>query len=52
MLSWIATRIFYAVVFFMLGAWMASESPHFRSLMHRTSHIGALSFDKMRDWTF
>jgi thioredoxin-like negative regulator of GroEL len=51
MLSWIATRIFYAVVFFVLGAWMASESPHFRALMHRTSHIGALSFDKMRDWT-
>ena len=22
MLSWIATRIFYAVVFFMLGAWL------------------------------
>ena len=51
MLSWIATRIFYAVVFFMLGAWTVSESPHFRSLMHRASHVGSLSFDKMRDWT-
>jgi TolA-binding protein len=51
MLSWIATRIFYAVVFFLLGAWSVSESPRFRSWMHRASHVGSLSFDKMRDWT-
>lgn len=51
MLSWIATQIFYAVVFFVLGAWTVSESPRFRSWMHRASHVGSLSFDKMRDWT-
>ncbi len=51
MISWIGTRLFYAVVFFMLGAWAVSESPQFRSWMHRASHIGSESFDKMREWT-
>lgn len=51
MLSWIATQIFYAVVFFFLGAWTASMSPGFRTWMHHASHVGELSFDKMRDWT-
>ena len=30
MASWIGTRIFYAVVFFLLGAWVASVSPGFK----------------------
>ena len=51
MISWIGTRLFYAVVFFLLGAWLVSESPHFRAWMHRASHIGSQSFDKMREWT-
>ena len=51
MISWIGTRLFYAVVFFLLGAWLVSESPQFRAWMHRASHIGSQSFDKMREWT-
>jgi thioredoxin-like negative regulator of GroEL len=51
MISWIATRLFYAIVFFLLGAWLVSESPQFRAWMHRASHVGSQSFDKMREWT-
>lgn len=51
MISSIATRLFYAIVFFLLGAWVASVSPQFRHMMHHASKVGAVGFDKMRDWT-
>ncbi|MCI4680853.1 hypothetical protein K9U39_01325 [Rhodoblastus acidophilus] len=51
MFSWFATRLFYAIVFFFLGAWTASVSPHFRGMLHHASDAGAKGFDKMRDWT-
>jgi tetratricopeptide (TPR) repeat protein len=51
MISWIATRLFYAIVFFLLGAWLVTESPRFRAVMRHASEIGAVSFNKMRDWT-
>lgn len=51
MFSWIATRLFYAIVFFLLGAWAASVSPQLRAMMHHASHVSAEGFDKMRDWT-
>jgi hypothetical protein len=51
MFSWFATRLFYAIVFFFLGAWTASVSPHFRGMLHHASDAGSKGFDKMRDWT-
>jgi hypothetical protein len=51
MASWIGTRIFYAVVFFLLGAWVASVSPGFKGIMRHAATAGTESFDKMRDLT-
>jgi hypothetical protein len=49
--SWIATRIFYAVVFFMLGAWVASVSPGFKGIMRHATETARQGFDGMRDFT-
>jgi len=51
MISWIATRLFYAVVFFLLGVWAATVSPNFKHMMRQATHAGAEGFEKMREWT-
>ncbi len=51
MASWIGTRVFYAIVFFMFGAWVASMSPEMKGVMRQASEIGSQGFEKMRIWT-
>ena len=51
MASWIGTRVFYAIVFFLFGAWVASESPKMQDVMGQVSEIGSQGFEKMRIWT-
>ncbi len=48
MVSWIGTRLFYALIFFMLGAWVASVSPGFKGALR---NAGAQGFETLRDWT-
>ncbi len=51
MISWIATRLFYAIVFFLLGFWAASDWPGLDKAMRHTTVVATQEFDKMRDWT-
>ncbi len=55
MASWIVTRVFYAIVFFMFGAWVASVSPGMKGVMgkvsEQVSEIGSQGFEKLRGWT-
>lgn len=51
MASFVATRLLYAALFFMLGAWVASVSPDFKSLVHRASATSVAGFEMVRDWT-
>ncbi len=51
MLSWIGTRLFYAILFFFLGAWAASVSPGMKDIMRQASEAGQHSFERLGAWT-
>ncbi len=51
MVSWIGTRLFYAIFFFFLGAWVASVSPGMKNVLRQTSEAGVHSFEKLSAWT-
>lgn len=51
MVSWIGTRLFYAIFFFFLGAWVASVSPGMKNILRQTSEAGVQSFEKLSAWT-
>ncbi|MGO9742910.1 MAG: tetratricopeptide repeat protein [Roseiarcus sp.] len=51
MISWIATRLFYAIVFFLLGFWAARDWPGLEMAMRHTTVVATQEFDKLRDWT-
>lgn len=51
MLAWIATRLFYAIIFFSLGAWVATVSPNTKRVVREAAQIGSQAFETAREWT-
>lgn len=51
MASWIGTRLFYAIIFFLLGAWAASVSPGLKDIMRQANEAGEHSFERLGAWT-
>lgn len=51
MVSWIGTRLFYAIFFFFLGAWVASVSPDMTNVLRQTSEAGVQGLQKLRGLT-
>lgn len=51
MFAWIGTRLFYAIIFFSLGAWAATVSPGMKHVVREATQIGSQAFDAARDWT-
>jgi hypothetical protein len=51
MVSWIGTRLFYAVLFFCLGAWVASVSPGMKNMVRHASEASSHGFETLGAWT-
>lgn len=51
MASFIATRLLYAVLFFLFGAWTASVAPPFKEVMRQATATSMTGFEKAREWT-
>ncbi len=51
MVTWIGTRLFYAILFFFLGAWATTVSPGMKDLVRQAEDAGHHSFEKLGAWT-
>ncbi len=51
MVSWIGTRLFYAILFFCLGVWAASVSPGMKNIVRQATEASSHGFEKLGAWT-